>query len=68
MKSIEPEIFQSSSKQKNPVEQGSVHSDKNCQDTKSRHLCVVKPAMKTNYMWFMQRQAMPQFNYKKRNR
>ena len=45
MKLVEPEILQSSSKPKNPVKQGSVCSDKNCQETQSINIWPMKPPM-----------------------
>ena len=48
MQSVAPEILQSSSKQKNPVKQGFVCDDKNCQSTKL--MWPVKPARESSHM------------------
>ena len=62
---IEPEILQSSSKPKNPVKQGSVCSDKNCQDT--MFMWPLQPAKKEScYMRSMPRPVNLKSEYKKK--
>ena len=55
-------IEQSSSKEKNPVKQGSMCSDRNCQENQNIPMQPVKPATKTNHIQSVTRSSNKKAN------